>query len=91
LTISTNKLQVEALGIFFYNVALKKDISLLAFNGLPDVTISNFMFPSDDPIHIETDTDIPSPPHVLLSVAKLDIDLGTVEFLAYFQNVVGHE
>lgn len=62
-TISTDKLQVEALGTIFDNVSLKKDIHLTAFNGLPGVTINNFMLPSDDPaggIHIETDALIPS-------------------------------
>jgi hypothetical protein len=67
-TISTNKLQVEALDTIFYNVTLKKDITLAAFNGLAGVTISNFMLPSDDPaggIHIETDANIPSPSRML--------------------------
>lgn len=62
-TISTDKLQVEALGTIFDNVSLKKDIQLTALNGLPGVTINNFMLPSDDPaggIHIETDALIPS-------------------------------
>lgn len=68
-TISTDKLRVEALGTIFDNVTLKKDITLAAFNGLPGVTISNFVLPSDDPaggIHIETDALIPSPSRKLI-------------------------
>lgn len=106
-TISTDKLQVEALGTVFSNVSLKKNISLLAFNGLPGVTISNFTLPSDDPaggIHIETDAAIPSPARLLqffktmcfevthASFLELGIDLGNIGFLAYFENVeVGRE
>jgi len=58
------------------------------------------MLPSDDPaggIHIETDANIPSPsrmlqliPLVLLLLklaSRTCIDLGTVQFLAYYQNV----
>ena len=63
-TISTDALQLTALGTIFDGVKLSKDISFKAFNGLPGVTISNFKLPSDDPaggIHIETDSLIPSP------------------------------
>jgi hypothetical protein len=63
-TISTPKLRLNALGTIFDNVSLTKQVSFKAFNGLPDVTISNFQLPSDDPaggIHIETDALIPSP------------------------------
>ncbi|KAF7983257.1 hypothetical protein HWV62_22882 [Athelia sp. TMB] len=81
--ISTPKLQVEALGTIFTNVQLQKNITLAAFNGLPGVTISNFQLPSDDPaggIHMDTDANIPSP-------SQLGIDLGTVGFIAYYDNV----
>ena len=67
-TISTDKLRVTALGTIFDNVSLSKDVSFKAFNNLPGVTISNFQLPSDDPaggIHIETDSDIPSPARAL--------------------------
>ncbi|EJD03283.1 uncharacterized protein FOMMEDRAFT_168292 [Fomitiporia mediterranea MF3/22] len=83
-TISTNKLRVTALGTIFDNVSLSKDVTLKAFNNLPGVTISNFKLPSDDPaggIHIETDSNIPSP-------AQLGIDLGTVTFNSFFKNVL---
>ncbi|KAI0072486.1 hypothetical protein K474DRAFT_1678619 [Panus rudis PR-1116 ss-1] len=83
-TISTENLRVTALGTIFDNVKLSKDVTLRAFNGLPGVTISNFKLPSDDPaggIHIETDSSIPSP-------AQLGIDLGTVTFNAFFEDVL---
>ncbi|KAJ7716738.1 hypothetical protein DFH07DRAFT_349612 [Mycena maculata] len=79
-TVSTLSLRLTALGTIFDNVALSKDISFKAFNGLPGVTISNFQLPSDDPaggITIETDAMIPSQ-------AQLGIDLGTVGFTASF-------
>ncbi|KAI0340460.1 hypothetical protein BDW22DRAFT_1360443 [Trametopsis cervina] len=82
--ISTDSLRVTALGTIFDNVSLTKNVTLKAFNGLPGVTISNFQLPSDDPsggIHIETDSDIPSP-------AQLGIDLGTVTFNAFFGDVL---
>ncbi|KAF9245017.1 hypothetical protein BU15DRAFT_85819 [Melanogaster broomeanus] len=83
-TISTSSLRVTALGTIFDNVSLTKTISLKAFNNLPGVTISNFQLPSDDPaggITISTDSLIPSP-------AQLGIDMGTVTFQAYFENVL---
>ncbi|KAI0321180.1 hypothetical protein OF83DRAFT_1280620 [Amylostereum chailletii] len=83
-TISTDKLRVTALGTIFDGVSLTKDVSFKAFNNLPGVTISNFQLPSDDPaggIHIETDSDIPSP-------AQLGIDLGTVGFISFFQDAL---
>ncbi|KAI5120964.1 hypothetical protein M0805_006636 [Coniferiporia weirii] len=82
--ISTSSLRVTALGTIFDNVSLSKNVSLKAFNGLPGVTISNFKLPSDDlsgGIHIETDSLIPSP-------SQLGIDLGTVTFNAFFDNVL---
>ncbi|KAK7460804.1 hypothetical protein VKT23_008733 [Stygiomarasmius scandens] len=64
-TISTDKLRVTALDTIFENVSLQKSVSFKAFGGLPGVAISNFQqLPSDDPaggIHIETDSQIPSP------------------------------
>lgn len=63
-TISTPALRLTALGNIFENVALSKDVSFKAFNGLPGVTISNFQLPSDSPqggIVISTDSSIPSP------------------------------
>ncbi|KAA1471743.1 hypothetical protein DENSPDRAFT_133322 [Dentipellis sp. KUC8613] len=83
-TISTNALRVVALGTIFDGVSLTKSIGFKAFNNLPGVTISNFQLPSDDPaggIHIETDSMIPSP-------AQLGIDLGTVTFQAFFNDVL---
>ncbi|KIY74263.1 hypothetical protein CYLTODRAFT_363931 [Cylindrobasidium torrendii FP15055 ss-10] len=82
-TISTDKLRVTALHTIFSNVTLSKTVSFKAFNNLPGVTISNFELPSDDDaggIHIETDALIPSP-------AQLSIDLGTVGFLAYYDDL----
>ena len=78
--ISTNTLRVTALGTIFDNVSLSKNVTLKAFNGLPGVTISNFKLPNDDPaggIHIETDSDIPSPSrkyHTVLSVNNQSIN-----------------
>ncbi|THH12496.1 hypothetical protein EW146_g7640 [Bondarzewia mesenterica] len=83
-TISTSKLRVTALGTDFDGVSLSKNISFKAFNNLPGVTISNFQLPSDDldgGIHIETDSLIPS-------AAQLGIDLGTVGFQAFYENVL---
>ncbi|KAI0268735.1 hypothetical protein BC834DRAFT_651204 [Gloeopeniophorella convolvens] len=83
-TIHTDNLRVTALNTIFDGVALSKDITFKAFNGLPGVTISNFQLPSDDPaggIHIETDSLIPSP-------AQLGIDLGTASFQASFEGTV---
>ncbi|KIK68835.1 hypothetical protein GYMLUDRAFT_34828 [Collybiopsis luxurians FD-317 M1] len=83
-TISTPKVRVEALGTIFDNVSLSKDISFKAFNGLPGVTIENFQLPSDSPaggIQIETDSVIPSP-------AQLGIDLGSVTFNSFYDNVL---
>ncbi|TFY72142.1 hypothetical protein EVG20_g865 [Dentipellis fragilis] len=83
-TISTNALRVVALGTIFDGVSLSKSIGFKAFDNLPGVTISNFQLPSDDPaggIHIETDSMIPSP-------AQLGIDLGTVTFQAFFNDVL---
>ena len=90
---------MTALGTAFDNVNLSKNISFKAFDGLPGVTISNFNLPSDDPaggIHIETDSDIPSPArectsHTHLKIyshhyyLELGIELGTVAFLAYYE------
>ncbi|TBU23049.1 hypothetical protein BD311DRAFT_704566 [Dichomitus squalens] len=82
-TISTGALRAIALGTTFDGVSLSKNISFKAFNNLPDVTISDFKLPSDDPaggIHIETDSLIPSS-------ADLGIDLGTVAFEASFKGI----
>ncbi|KAE9401586.1 hypothetical protein BT96DRAFT_918717 [Gymnopus androsaceus JB14] len=76
--------QLVALGTIFDNVSLTKNISFNAFNGLPGVTISNFQLPGDNAaggITIETDANIPSP-------AQLGIDLGTVTFDAFYDNVL---
>lgn len=81
--ISTTKLRVTSLGSDFDNVSLKKTVTLKAFNGLPGVTISNFELPGDDPaggITISTDSLIPSP-------AQLGIDLGTITFRSYFEDI----
>ncbi|KAH7888371.1 hypothetical protein F5I97DRAFT_2002257 [Phlebopus sp. FC_14] len=83
-TISTSSLRLTALGTIFDGVSLTKNVTLKAFNNLPGVMISNFQLPSDDPaggISISTDSVIPSP-------AQLGIDLGTVEFQAYYDNVL---
>ncbi|KAF5389363.1 hypothetical protein D9757_004389 [Collybiopsis confluens] len=83
-TISTPKVRVEALGTIFDNVSLSKDVSFKAFNGLPGVIIENFQLPSDSPaggIQIETDSKIPSP-------AQLGIDLGSVTFNSFYDNVL---
>ncbi|KAG8213768.1 hypothetical protein J3R82DRAFT_10478 [Butyriboletus roseoflavus] len=91
-TISMSNLRVTALGTIFDNVSLMKTITLKAFNNLPGVTISNFQLPSNDPaggITISTDSLISSPAHTF---CELGIDLGTVTFQAYFDNIlVGHE
>ncbi|KAF8314052.1 hypothetical protein DL93DRAFT_2167525 [Clavulina sp. PMI_390] len=82
-TISSSTVRVTALNIQFDGVSLSKDVSLLGFNNLPGVTISNFNLPSDDPaggITISTDSMIPSP-------SNLGITLGTVGFIAYYNNV----
>ncbi|KZP24091.1 hypothetical protein FIBSPDRAFT_951400 [Athelia psychrophila] len=86
-TIHTDKLTVEALGTVFNNVNLSKNVTLLAFNELPGVTISNFMLPSNDPtggIHIDNNPSIPSPS---FSLQNLGIDLGIATFLAYYGGV----
>ncbi|KAI6121372.1 hypothetical protein F5141DRAFT_1186618 [Pisolithus sp. B1] len=83
-TISTSQLRVTALGTIFDDVSLTKTISLRAFDNLSGITIFNFQLPSNDPaggITIITNSLIPSP-------AQLGIDLGTVEFLAYFQDTL---
>ncbi|KAF8586733.1 hypothetical protein K439DRAFT_1631457 [Ramaria rubella] len=83
-TISTSRLRLTALGTIFDGVALSKNVSFKAFNGLPGVTISNFKLPGDDPaggITISTDGMIPSP-------AQLGIQLGTVSFSSFFNNVL---
>lgn len=82
--ISTSKLRVTALGSNFDNVALKKSVTLRAFNGLPGVTIHNFELPGDDPaggITISTDSLIPSP-------AQLSINLGSVTFNSFFEGTL---
>ncbi|KAF7298203.1 hypothetical protein HMN09_01042200 [Mycena chlorophos] len=81
--VSTPNLQLTALGTVFNNVALSKNLTFKAFNGLPGVTINNFQLPSDDPaggITIDTGAAIPSP-------AQLGLDLGTVTFTSFFQGV----
>lgn len=97
--LSTTKLRVTALGTIFDDVVLTKSITLKAFNNLPGVFISNFALPSDDPaggIHITTDVTIPSPARKSYEIsrcndidntAELGIDLGTVVFDAYYDNV----
>ncbi|KAG6854052.1 hypothetical protein C0991_011030 [Blastosporella zonata] len=83
-TVSTSKLRLTALGTIFDGVTLSKVLSFKAFNGLPGVTISNFLLPSDDPaggIHIETDASIPSP-------SQLGIDLGSITFQSFFQDTL---
>ncbi|KAG6857277.1 hypothetical protein H0H87_007110 [Tephrocybe sp. NHM501043] len=80
--VSTSKLRLTALGTIFDDVKLSKVLTFKAFNGLPGVTISNFLLPSDDPaggIHIETDAMIPSP-------AQLGMDLGSITFQSFFQD-----
>ncbi|KAJ3724969.1 hypothetical protein DFJ43DRAFT_1197841 [Lentinula guzmanii] len=83
-TISSPKVQLEALGTIFENISLTKNVSFNAFNGLPGVTIRNFQLPSDSTeggITIDLDAQIPSP-------AQLGIDLGTVTFDSFFDNVL---
>jgi hypothetical protein len=83
-TISSPSVQLVALGTIFDNVSLTKNVSFNAFNGLPGVTISNFQLPGDNAaggITIETDANIPSP-------AQLGIDLGTVTFDTFFNDVL---
>ncbi|KAH9835153.1 uncharacterized protein C8Q71DRAFT_764402 [Rhodofomes roseus] len=83
-TISTNALRVTALGTVFDGVQLTKNVTLKAFDGLPGVTISNFQLPGDAPeggISIETDSSIPSP-------AQLGVSLGTATFEAYYEGVL---
>ncbi|KAE8213110.1 hypothetical protein CF327_g3310 [Tilletia walkeri] len=78
-TISTDNLQVSALGFQFNKVTLSKDVTFQAFNNLPGVTISNFDIPgqTSDSLKITTDATIPSP-------ATLGIDLGTANFEIFF-------
>ncbi|KAH7875192.1 uncharacterized protein C8R40DRAFT_1170817 [Lentinula edodes] len=83
-TISSSKVQLVALGTIFDNVSLTKNVSFNAFNGLPGVTISNFQLPSDSSeggITIDLDAQIPSP-------AQLGLDLGTVTFDSFYDNVL---
>ncbi|KAJ3838704.1 hypothetical protein F5878DRAFT_725102 [Lentinula raphanica] len=83
-TITSPKVQLVALGTIFDNVSLTKNVSFNAFNGLPGVTISNFELPSDSNeggITIDLDAQIPSP-------AQLGIDLGTVTFNSFFDDVL---
>ncbi|SGY79107.1 BQ5605_C008g05044 [Microbotryum silenes-dioicae] len=79
-TITTKKLRVYALQTIFDNVTLTKNITFSAFNGLPGVTIVNPDFPSDvqDGIALVTETAIPSQ-------SNLGVNLGTVNFKAYFE------
>ncbi|KAJ3850500.1 hypothetical protein EV368DRAFT_84496 [Lentinula lateritia] len=82
-TISSSKVQLVALGTIFDNVSLTKNVSFNAFNGLPGVTVSNFQLPSDSSeggINIDLDAQIPSP-------AQLGLDLGTVTFDSFYDNV----
>ncbi|KAE8246427.1 hypothetical protein A4X13_0g5797 [Tilletia indica] len=78
-TISTDNLQVTALGFQFNKVTLSKDVTFQAFNNLPGVTISNFDIPgqTSDSLKITTEATIPSP-------ATLGIDLGTANFEIFF-------
>ncbi|KAE8231424.1 hypothetical protein CF326_g3562 [Tilletia indica] len=78
-TISTDNLQVSALGFQFNKVILSKDVTFQAFNNLPGVTISNFDIPgqTSDSLKITTEATIPSP-------ATLGIDLGTANFEIFF-------
>ncbi|SCV70806.1 BQ2448_3568 [Microbotryum intermedium] len=80
-TIMTKKLRVYALQTIFDNVTLTKDITFSAFDGLPGVTIVNPDFPRDVPdgIALVTDTAIPS-------LSNLGVNLGTVNFKAYFED-----
>ncbi|KAJ3868577.1 hypothetical protein EV359DRAFT_77557 [Lentinula novae-zelandiae] len=83
-TISSSKVQLVALGTIFDNVSLTKNVSFNAFNGLSGVTISNFQLPSDSSeggITIDLDAQIPSP-------AQLGLDLGTVTFDSFYDNVL---
>lgn len=83
-TIFTNQLRVAALNTFFDDVVLQKDISFLAFNKLPGVTIMNPNFPGDSgtSIILQTDSVIPNP-------SNLGIQLGHVDFIASFENQTG--
>jgi hypothetical protein len=68
-TIHSDRVRVTALGTIFDGVALSKNVTFKAFNGLPGVTISNFQLPGDvdGGIEIETDAMIPSPARKLLA------------------------
>ncbi|KAJ4468227.1 hypothetical protein J3R30DRAFT_3715154 [Lentinula aciculospora] len=82
-TLSITDLDLR-IGTIFDNISLTKNISFNAFNGLPGVTISNFELPSDSSeggINIDLDAQIPSP-------SQLGIDLGTVTFNSYYDNVL---
>lgn len=78
--ISSNVVNVLALGLTYSNVTLAKSISFKAFNGLPGVLANNFNIPREGPdyLNVSTDSYIPSP-------ATLGIEMNTARFQLFFQ------
>ncbi|GJN94719.1 hypothetical protein Rhopal_007810-T1 [Rhodotorula paludigena] len=81
--ISTDKLEVSALGTIFSNVTLSKNVTFQALNKLPGVTLSNPDFPRDasNGIQLTVDSSIPSQ-------SNLGFELGTVNFIASYKGSV---
>lgn len=85
-TISTPSLRLTALNTVFSGVALSKDVTLKAFDGLPGVNITAFDLPGDADggggIEMDVTVAIPNP-------AQISLDLGgrDVGFVAAYEGV----
>jgi hypothetical protein len=71
---------VRALDITFSNVILEKTITLDAFNGIPDLVITEFSAPGDSPGRIDIEASTP-----ITSLASLGVELDTISFELFFQ------
>ncbi|KAI8804175.1 hypothetical protein BJ742DRAFT_742327 [Cladochytrium replicatum] len=79
--ITTDYATVNALENTFTNVKLNKKVTLAGFNGLDQLTISNFDLPSDDPaggISLNINA-------VLVNPSSVSIELGKLTFENYFK------
>lgn len=81
-TLHSDKVRVRTLGMIFDNVYLSKVVTFDAFDGLGQLSLSNFDAPSDGPgarINIEANT-------AISSKASLGVELGESYFDVFYQN-----
>ncbi|KAJ3416252.1 hypothetical protein HDV05_002542 [Chytridiales sp. JEL 0842] len=73
--------RAKALGLSFSNLFLEKTVTLAGFNGLPNVTITQFDLPSPDPVRgIKMNAK-----SVIMNPSSITVDLGTLFFNSTFK------